>query len=153
MLRIIAFISLAVACEPIYLDVSMDAGPDAALRANVIEPPANAQQAIAAVLTAYRSIYLTALDDLPEVRVIWTDERIPYGNGSVIGLHVSCGEIWVRWWPAIDSYGRIALAHEIGHCVRGHVFGDTDGAHADTAFWGVDGPVESARAAIFNAWL
>jgi hypothetical protein len=129
-MRLALILVAAAGCGAVesYDDALVDEPP----LANEINPPPGARDAIEAALDAFAEI----VGSDPDLGVVvhWTDERIPYGDGSVIGLHRGCGDIWVTWWEGAD-FSRIALPHELGHCVRRSIHGDSDGAHSDTGWW------------------
>lgn len=113
-----------------------------------VDPP-RGDDAIAIVVAFYEhELGIT----MPPIGVRWVTERIPFGAGSVIGLHRGCGDIWITWWNI--RYAQMALAHEIGHCARVTAGLPSDPNHLDADWWARDsGVVYRANRALAGAGL
>lgn len=111
-----------------------------------IVPPDHADEAIAIIEGVYRDD--TGVEIAPVVH--WTDTLIPCGAVLCGGLSYGCADVWVA-----DRLGTLgipmALAHELGHCARGTLTGDSDGGHLDGTWWSDTGLVEQAHAAVRRA--
>lgn len=106
---------------------------------NEIATPPGGDDAIAVVKAFYEA---ELGEELPEITVRWTSERIPLdaaGTTTVIGVHYRCSDIRITWWEAVGTdFRKIAVAHEIAHCARNTVEGSGDGAHTDPLWWDRD---------------
>lgn len=116
-----------------------------------VDAPATAGEATSVALAVYA--HDTGLE-MPPVHVRWWGgDWIPDGSGGLLtGVTFACDKIWV--WTAPDlKVGGTALAHELGHCAKWAADGNADPAHADPAWWGVDGYVMQALGAVQRAQL
>lgn len=134
---------IAASCGPVTAD-----RPDAAPPMGVTEiaPPGHADDAIAIIEQSFETDTGVELAGVA-VHVRWSSTLLACGDTECGGLSYGCGDIWVVDRPGTMGIP-MALAHELGHCARGVLTGDSDGGHTDAAWWSDTGYVEHAHQAV-----
>lgn len=85
-----------------------------------------------------------------KLKFFWVDGVILYQNGRYNGLHFSCDEMYIAWYPN-TKLSASSFAHEMGHCYSTYLFGHPGRNHKNKILW--EGTIPKADAALDAAGL